>query len=317
VTTKGQLFVHEMVGGRDIAITERINKPVKTAHVRILPKVQTTENKSPAFAPDGKRLAYLAGRPGDLTVRITDLEGKILKDIPLDPRFKTVWSPRFSPDGKKLALRVYEASEPKLMVLSAEAGTVLKVFSPLEERGYLSPLGWSPDSRLLYALVSLQDMSERSLATIDIETEQVVDSTVLSQDVGRVSLSPSGKHLLMLSQSDPAAGPERTTRLVLRSLEDGSEKVLREGISIRFVWDFDSRHVYYKKGDWDSDENRLYSFSIDTQEETVLVEDMKDLDLVSVSPDGKYWALQKWDGDHSIWVLENFLPQSTEQTATR
>ncbi|MCH7479018.1 MAG: PD40 domain-containing protein, partial [SAR324 cluster bacterium] len=131
------------------AITERIDKPVKTAHVRILPKVQTTENKGPAFAPDGKRLAYLAGPPGGAkTMRITDLEGKILKDIPLERRFGANFPPKFSPDGKKLALRVYEAGEAKIMVLSAETGTLLKAFSPLEEKGYARPLGWSRDSRL-------------------------------------------------------------------------------------------------------------------------------------------------------------------------
>jgi Tol biopolymer transport system component len=315
VTTKGQLFVHEMVGGRDVAITESINKPAKTVHARILPKVQTTENKSPAFAPDGKRLAYLAGRREDTTMRITDLEGKILKDIPLGRRFRAYLPPKFSPDGKKLGLLVYEAGEAKIMVLSAETGTLLKVFSPLEEKGYAHPLGWSRDSRLLYVFIIL-NAGERSLATIDVESEQVVESTVLSEDVGPGRLSPSGNQLLMLASPDPPAGQERTSRLVLRSLEDGSEKVLREGISFRFGWDFDSRHVLYEKRE---DENRLYSFSIDTEEETVLVDDMQGFSFVSVSPDGKYWALQTsaTDRDQRIWVLENFLPEGTEQTASR
>ena len=317
VTTEGQLFVHETVGGRDIAITERIDKPVKTAHVRILPKVQTTENKGPAFAPDGKRLAYLAGPRGDITIRITDLEGKILKDIPLEPRFSKFSPPRFSPDGKKLALRVYEAGEAKIMVLSAETGTLLKVFSPLEEKGSVPRLlGWSPDGRLLYVFVYL-DTGERSLATIDVETEQVAESTVLSQGSRGGRLSPSGHYLLMNVSPDPPAGQERTSRLVLRSLEDGSERVLREGVVGRFVWDFDSRHVFYRKWNERGFDESLYSFSIDTEEETVLVDDMQGLDLVSVSPDGKYWALQNGDRDYSIWVLENFLPESNEQTASR
>jgi TolB protein len=314
VTTDGQLFVHEMVGGRDVAITERINKPAKTVQVRILPKVQTTENRSPAFAPDGKRLAYLAGAPGlGQTIRITDLEGRILKDVPLEHRFSTFYPPRFSPDGKKLGLRVYEAGEAKVMVLSAETGAPLKVFSPLEEEGYARPLGWSRDGRLLYAFVT-PPAGRPSLAAIDVETERVVESIVLSKDVGRARLSPSGEYLLMLASPDAPAGRERMRRLMLRSLEDGSEKVLREGISIRFGWDFDSRQVFYKKDDGDS---RLYSLSIDTNEEMVLVDDMGDLDLVSVSPDGRYWALHNGDRDSRIWVLENFLPEGTEQIAAR
>ncbi len=325
VTTEQQLFVFELVGGRDIGITERIDRTATTVHVRVLPKVQTIENQSPSFAPDGERLAYLAGTPmSRFTIRVTNLEGKVLKDIPLDRRFSTIDPPRFSPDGKMMALRVYDAGEAEIMVLSAEVGTVLKVFSPVEEKGYARVLGWSRDSRLLYAFVTLE-AGDRSLAAIDVDTEQIVESTVLSDNVSRVRLSPSGDYLLMLVRP-PQAGQGLTTQLVLHSLEDGSEKLLREGISIRFGWDFDSRHVWYRKmergekGPVSSPE--LYRFSLDTEEETVLVEDMKELDLVTVSPDGKYWALQNGDQDRDsrIWVLENFLPESPagdDQTAGR
>ena len=322
VTTEQQLFAFELVGGRDIGITERIDKTAKTVHVRVLPKVQTIENKSPSFAPDGERLAYLAGSPmSRLTIRVTDLEGKILKDIPLESRFSTNGPVKFSPDGKKLALRVYEAGEAKIMVLSAEAGTVLKVFSLLEEEGHARVLGWSRDSRLLYAFVSLE-AGGRSLAAIDVDTEQIVESTVLPRGASRAQLSPSGDHLLMLVPSLPPAGQRRQTRLVLRSLEDGSDRLLTEESSFRFGWDFDSRSVFYMKGEWSNDEPRLYSMSLDTGEETVLVEDMQDLYLASVSPDGKYWALQNGvqERDSRIWVLENFLPESpanNDQTASR
>ena len=60
VTTAGQLFYFETVGGSDIAITERITTPAQTAHVRTLPKVGVTNNSRPAFAPDAKRVVYLA-----------------------------------------------------------------------------------------------------------------------------------------------------------------------------------------------------------------------------------------------------------------
>ena len=239
----------EVVGGRDIGIAERTDHPARTIDVGLLPKVQTTEIKRfPSFAPDGARVAYVAGMPGiprsNLSIRVTDLRGAIVTDILLDSRFSTMDPPRFSPDGTMMALRVYDAGEPRVMVLSAESGTVLKVFSPLEEQGYTRVLGWSPDSRRLYGFVTLQ-ASDRSLfATIDVDTERIVDSTELSPDVWRVSLSPSGEHLLLLMNPDRRSGGE----LVLHSLADGSEKLLAEGISIRFGWDYDSRHALYEKG---------------------------------------------------------------------
>ena len=311
VTAEGQLVYFEGVGGFDVAIAERIDRPARTVHASILPKWQTIENKRPSFAPDGRRVVYVAGAPGSkskVTIRVTDLEGKILTDIPLDG-ISTPDMPTFSPDGKRIAFRGYDVTAPRLMVLSAETGTVVKVFSPLEE-GYAVVRGWSSDSRLLHAFVA--GTGEPFLATIDVDTEQVVDSTVLPDTAQNAVLSPSGTHLAMvLVPPAPGQGP---TQLVLRSLEDGSERLLTEkdgpygGFSI--VWDHDSRHLMYRKsGDREYDPP-LYSFSLDTEEETVLVEDMENLHLTAVSPDGRYWALEvREQRDNLILALENFLPE--------
>jgi len=205
------------------------------------------------------------------------------------------------------------------MVRSAETGTLLEVFSPLEQEGHFFPLGWSRDSRLIYVFRATWGAGEPDLALIDVETQKVVESTVLSPNVVRASLSPSGNYLAMLLRpADPPAGQEQIAQLVLRSLEDGSEKLLKEGIRMGVVWDFDSRHLFYRKP---KEDNRLYYFSIETEEETVLVDDMQDLGIPRVSPDGKYWVFEKQGGQESrIWVLENFLPESPEgkdQAASR
>ena len=105
------------------------------------------------------------------------------------------------------------------------------------------------------------------------------------------------------------------THLVLRSLADGREKALAGPMISSFVvWEADSRRLVYLK--WN--DTRLYSFSLDTEEETVLVEDMKDLIPKAASPDGQYWAFENrgvWD-EH-IWVLENFLPERADVSASR
>ena len=187
---------------------------------------------------------------------------------------------------------------------------LLNTIGPLEEKGYLSPLGWSSDGRLLYVSVALET-GGRALATIDVETEQVDEWVAFPEDVRGLSLSPSGDYLGIVSSADPPAGQERRTQLVLRSLEDGSEKLFTvqfRGL-VRFRWDFDSRHLLYRKSE---DDKRLYSFSIDTEEETV-VEDMQGFRLPVVSPDGRFWALGTRQRDSRIMALENFLPERTEQ----
>ena len=98
------------------------------------------------------------------------------------------------------------------------------------------------------------------------------------------------------------------TQLAIRSLEDGSERLLTEEGPVfgGLIWDFDSRHLMYRK----SGDPRLYSISLDTKEDTVLVEDIENLNLKAVSPDGSYWALDvRGQRDTLILALENFLPE--------
>ena len=300
ITSQNQLFYSDLVDGRDIAIAARIDEPTETAPARLLPKAGTTEIQSPNFSPDGQRLACLAGPPGaPRTVRVTDLQGTVLREVPLDG--SSVDQPRFSPDGRRLAFRVYGRGRPSIMMVSVDTETVLKVFSPYEN-GYARILGWTADGHNL--LASFRGPGVFSIDTIDVEGERVIDSISLSPDVsGFVSLSPSGEQLLL----------EVGGRLVLRSLTDGRERQLAVGT--RAIWDFDSRRVFFRKieeGTCCVQRPRLYSLSLDTGEETVLVDDMKNFRLAAVSPDGQYWALQNNvdDRDLRVMVLENFLPAS-------
>ena len=326
VSSDGQLFYTTLVDGKDIAIRERVEARVGTARVSILPKARAAEIKHPSFAPDGKHLAYIEGLRPDMSVRITDLEGKVLQEISLRSRFGAFDPPQFSPDGKRLAFRVYDAGDPKIMMLSLDTGTVLKVFS-LYENSHARVLGWTRDGRRVRAFVS-HDEGGRSLDLLDMETEQVVRSEELGHNVRRAKMSPSGNYLMMVRASLPGAGREVINQLVLRSLQDGSERSLLEGPIFDSVWDADSRHLFYYKGgvvdevDDEDDAGRccvLYSFSLDTEEEKALVDDMQGFYLVDVSPDGRHWALQNRDNDRDerMMVLEHFLPEVERQTSGR
>ena len=105
MTTGQKLIFSEMIGGRDIGIAARIDKTAKTVQVRVLPKVQTTESKSPSFAPDGHRLASSSS---DSTIRIWDLPtGRSV--VTLRGHGSVVRSLDFSPDGNTLASCSYDA----------------------------------------------------------------------------------------------------------------------------------------------------------------------------------------------------------------
>ena len=312
ITPEGQLFYHELVGGMSVAIAERVETPRESIQARILPKVLALDTRRPDFTPDGSGLAYIAGHYGDHKLRITDLKGEILQDIPVDRRYGSPGTPKFSPDGARLTVPVYDAGIKRLLVLSAETGTLLKVLSPVERDVNFFSLGWARDGRRVYLLVNDGGDYTRSLVSIDVETEEV-ESTTLGTGVWMAFLSPSREHVALIRRGETET--RTMTHLVLRSLADGREKALAGPMISSFVvWEADSRRLVYLK--WN--DTRLYSFSLDTEEETVLVEDMKDLIPKAASPDGQYWAFENrgvWD-EH-IWVLENFLPERADVSASR
>jgi hypothetical protein len=102
---------------------------------------------------------------------------------------------------------------------------------------------------------------------------------------------------------------QEAVRLCLRH----DRSIGQVAVGTRAVWDFDSRHVFFRKieeGSCCLESPPLYSLFLDTGEETVLVDDLGDFRLAAVSPNGKSWALQDGKTDERLMVLENFLPDS-------
>jgi len=299
VTRDGRLLVHErVVASQKILLAPRPSGGSGTLQATALPFIGTTEYRAPAFTPDGKRLAYLAGAPGSQSIRIVDLDGNVLSETPLEPRFTvSVFAPVFSPDGETMVIRTYEAGRPALMLRSARSGTLIKAFSPVDAATYVDPKRWTRDH--VYARAVSLETREQRLVQIDVDSERVVDSVELPKEARGFDLSPSAEHLVRPVAS--GWGP-----LVLRSLADGAERILTDDVDSRPVWDADSRHIFFRR----ADDPALYRLSVDTGGAETVVEDMKGLDLRDVSPDGSLWALEEWRREDSrIWAMEHFLPE--------
>ncbi len=323
LTTDGKLFYSEQLSGPDIAIMARdASEGIKGA--KILPTVNTRANSFPSFAPDGKRLAYLAGPAygpaGKQILRITDLDGKVLSEALFGSEFGNIRRPEFSPEGNKIALLAADRKrQAKILLLSADTGKLLKVLTPQAgSSNSMTGLGWSRDSRLVYVTVGWgEEAKGPRLETIDIETENVTSVPLRQTDShGLSAMSPDGKYFARMVVTRSAPGQQPQNELVLHSVIDGTNRAFKKDAWLHpLVWDFDSRHIFYQKP---MGPPQLYRMSLETGEEVVFLEDCKDFWIASVSPDGKLFALQsKKPAEARIWVVENFLPKAKAQVAGR
>ncbi len=116
----------------------------------------------PAISPDGKMLAYAAGKATHMRIFIRPVGGG--RTIPLsDDREAFEYQPRWSPDGNQILYLTPDGA----FVASAIGGTSRKVVS-----GQLSAAAWSPDGKQLLlargptlAVAQLDGSGEHALGT--------------------------------------------------------------------------------------------------------------------------------------------------------
>ena len=310
LTPDGRLFYGEKVSGNEIVLLERQGKVLGAP--RALRAVKTRALSSPTFAPDGRRLACLAGLRYSETqrsLRIADLDGSILKEISFGPELLRLARAFFLPDGRRIVLiAITRKRERLIQVFSAETGAKLRDVAMPQGGSWIA--GASPDGRYLY--VTIGNREGRHVERVDLETDARTKIPCASrQHLESVAVSPDGKLLLMPVPGAPRPGEDLTWKIVVRSLEDGGERTLEEGVAGRMVWDFDSRHVLFSK----SGEPGLYRVAVDTGAEELMWKENVGHYVESVSPDGRLMAFRKSGEDSRIWVVENFLPAKTLRSA--
>ena len=191
--------------GARVAIETRgeiVTVPVEKGDPRNLTNTPGAHERTPAWSPDGKQVAFVSDQGGEYRLHITSQDGK-------DPhRIIDLGGPGFyfgldwSPDGKRIA---YSDHSQTVFVVDLATAKVHRVGA---NRTY-SPLGgptyrWSPDSKWVVYTVSPAPLV-RSIALFDVEHDK---STILTDglsDVDQPVFDPSGQYLYVLASTD--AGP--------------------------------------------------------------------------------------------------------------
>jgi Tol biopolymer transport system component len=112
-----------------------------------IPLTEYGYNRSPSWSPDVHTIAYESGN----IIYILDvgclLDGKKLKDCPLNPRRLTAGNaPDWDPTGKKIVFNTidYSTYESYIQVINADGTGPIETFSPSGIKNCYNPK-WSPD----------------------------------------------------------------------------------------------------------------------------------------------------------------------------
>lgn len=186
---------------------EILTVPAKKGDPRNLTNTTGVHERSPAWSPDGKTIAYLSDASGEYQLHIKNQDGKgkvrafRLKGAGFYS--KPVWSP----DGKKMT---YVDNSKSIYWIDLETGVCKKIGSDfLFELGSFPRMRgvWSPDSQwIVYTLNTASYMRRAFLYSI--EQDKSYPITDAMSDVSEPVFDKSGKYLYFLASTD--AGPVRS-----------------------------------------------------------------------------------------------------------
>ena len=172
--------------------------PAENGPIQNLTRTPGVAERTPAWSPDGRLIAYWSDRTGEyqLVVRPADGSGSEEQLTTLGPGFR--YRPYWSPDSKKLA---FIDQTMTVWVVDRDSKKSTKVDRGLfMYQGQLDAfrVGWSSDSRwLAYA----RDLDNRNTAVFLFDTKTGTRTQVTSGYYGDASpvFDPDGKYLYFLT----------------------------------------------------------------------------------------------------------------------
>jgi tricorn protease len=183
---------------------EILTVPAEKGDDRNLTGSVAAHDRSPAWSPDGKSIAWFSDEGGEYQLMISPQDGKgTPRKLPLGGAGFYA-DPRWSPDGKMIS---FTDNSRTLYVADVASGAVSKVSTqPLYSPGAFDSTtqSWSPDSKwLAYVRRSVTYMGRIYL--YGVESKESRPLTDGLSDAGSPAFDPNGKYLYFLVSTN--AGP--------------------------------------------------------------------------------------------------------------
>lgn len=181
---------------------EIVTVPAEKGDPRNLTNTPGAHERTPAWSPDGKTIAYLSDQGGEYRLHLAPQDGKGQHRV-LELSGAGFYSGlEWSPDGKRLA---YVDNSQTIWVTDIASGRCMKVggnrvYTPIGMLSY----AWSPDSRWLAYTVQPNPLVS-ALYLYDAQQDRSSPVTDGLSEVTQPVFERSGKYLYVIASTD--AGP--------------------------------------------------------------------------------------------------------------
>jgi Tol biopolymer transport system component len=283
-------------------------------------------NLAPAWSPDGKYLSYLSRRSYDervLVIRdvVTGKERDVLPKTNVQVMQKKYHlAPQWSLDGESILVTAVDNNRQNvhgLYLVNAETGNVTPIVrddSRKEDDKYAAPFWpvFSKDGKRIYYVGD-----NKSVMVHNLETGAESELYRSTPRIYRLAISPDGQQLAFVEGASElqgckvctisTSGNQARELYTLKKTERGTWMV---GLS----WTSDGNTLVLGKTDNLSDKKtEIWMIPVKGGEPSKFELPVK-ANHVSLHPDGQRIAFTGGElgGNSEIWVLENFLPKSSD-----
>ena len=176
-------------------------------------------NLSPAWAPNGKDIAYSSSRSGDPEIWISDANGSLARRITTfrGPDVSPAFNPR---TGAQIAWISGRTGLPQLYIMDTDGSAVQR----MTDGGYATSVSWSPNGQFLAFAWDRKygpgAPGGQDIYVMEIATKKWIQ---LTHDGGRCdfpSWSPDGRHIVYANTADGKASHMK----IMTMLADGTDK---------------------------------------------------------------------------------------------
>jgi tricorn protease len=183
---------------------EIVTVPGEKGDIRNLTNSPAVADRDPAWAPDGKRVAWFSDESGEYALHIRNQNGlgEVAK-INLGNPASYFYSPVWSPDNKKIA---YTDKRLNVWYVDVEKGAPVKVDTDYYDSPFhtLSPV-WSPDSKWLAYTKQLRSHLH-ALYVYNLENRKANPVTDGFSDALYADWDKGGKYLYLTASTDVGLG---------------------------------------------------------------------------------------------------------------